>query len=358
MTYLEDPMVNQALDALSPSVEPNVDRALRQQLTLQARHGQAEFGVWSRMMSKARHLPNAKFQLPIAAALVLALMVFATPARGLAAQFMTIFRVQSVTPVNVGELTKPLPDLSKLGDMSANAAHPNLQFKQVSTLQEASAAVGFGVQAPSQLPKGLSATPSVMAVTSAQTVGFTFRADKAKSYLDSIGRKDIVLPPKFDGASLELHVQPAATIAYLPAGTNLTTLKQAASSEKAGGTPNARELNALMNGGGVFIAETKSPSLDASGVSLDDLRAFLLTLPIPDSTKAQLRQIGDWSSTLPVPVAPGSSMHKVQINGASGVAGRNGDMEMVLWVRNGMVYMASSPKMDEPSLLALAGSMH
>ena len=98
--------------------------------------------------------------------------------------------------------------------------------------------------------------------------------------------------------------------------------------------------------------------MQASGVSADELRDFLLSLPgIPDDTKAQLRAIGDWRNTLPVPAAPGSNLHKVTVNGTPGVAGRNGSTQLVLWVKDGMVFAATAPKLDEKALLALAASM-
>jgi hypothetical protein len=222
----------------------------------------------------------------------------------------------------------------------------------------ASSQVGFTVQTPSQLPAGLSNPPSAIAVTSASTVNFTFRAQKARAYLDSTGHKDVNLPPKFDGATLTLHIPAAASLAYLPAGASLADLKDVASSEKAGGKPDARAINRLLNGSGVLVTEARSPELDASGMSADELRGFLLSLPgIAESTKAQLRSIGDWHNTLPVPALPGSNLHKVSINGAPGVAGRNGSAEMALWVKSGILYVASAPKLDEKALLALAASV-
>ncbi len=349
-----DPAVTRALDLLAPSAGPDIEGALGRQLALQARSAAAPTGWLSRLALLGR--PAAA--LPIAAALVVALLAI-TPIRGLAAQILTIFRVQDVAPISVDQVSQPLPDLSKLGDMSPSPREVHLQPTQVASLGAASSQVGFTVQTPSHLPAGLGPQPSVIATTTGATLNFTFRAAKAKAYLESTGHPNVTMPAKFDGATLTLHVPPAASLAYLPAGTSLADLKAAASSNTAGGKPDASAVNRLLNGSGVLVMEAKSPELDATGVSADELRDFLLSLPgIPDATKAQLRSIGDWRNTLPLPAAPGSNLHKVSVNGAPGVAGRNGSAQMVLWVKNGMVFVATGPKLDEGALLTLASSVN
>jgi len=347
-----DHEVVQALDLLAPTPPPDADGALRRQLDLQARSGAYGSTFVRRLAALARPLAA----LPVAAALVVALLVV-TPVRGLAAQFLAVFRVQDVQPINIDNLNQPLPDLSQLGDMSPSAREMRLQPIQAASLSAASGQAGFGVRVPGQLPSGLPKQPTVMAVTNGASMNFPFRAQKARQYLDSTGHKDVKLPDRFDGATLHLQVFPAVSLGYLPGGTSLADVQRAASAEKAGGKPDASAVNALMNGNGLLIMESKSPELQVSGVSADELRDFLLSLPIPDSTKTQLRAIGDWKNTLPVPVAPGSNLHKVTVQGAPGVAGRNGAANMVLWVSNGMVYVAAGPKLDESALLAVASSM-
>jgi len=170
-----DPTVSHALDSLTPEAAPDVDGAWQRQLALQSRIQDSGF----RILSWPHQLPTSKFQIPIAAALILAVAFFAAPVRGLAAQFLTIFRVQDVTPITVDRVTQPLPDLSRLGDMSPSPREVRLQPVQVESLSAASSRVGFNVQAPRQLPAGLPSQPSVIAVSNGATVNFTFRAQKA-----------------------------------------------------------------------------------------------------------------------------------------------------------------------------------
>ncbi|HVA23169.1 MAG TPA: hypothetical protein VMW62_02135 [Chloroflexota bacterium] len=349
-----DPAIARALDLLAPSAGPDVDGALGRQLALQARSAAPPSGWTGRLALLSR----PAVALPLAAGLVAALLV-ATPARGWAASVLTIFRVQDVTPITVDRVSQPLPNLSKLGDMSPPPGDVRrMQPTQVTSLAAASSQVGFTVQTPSQLPAGLGPQPSVIATTNPSTVNFTFRAAKAKAYLESTGHPNVTMPAKFDGATLTLHIPAVASLAYLPAGANLSDLTATASSAKAGGKPDASAINRLLDGSGVLVMEAKSPELDATGVSAGELRDFLLSLDIPDSLKTQLRSIGDWRNTLPVPAEPGSNLHKVSVNGASGVAGRNGGTQMVLWVKNGMVFAAAGPKLDEAALLSLASSVN
>lgn len=351
----DDPAIDRALDLLAPEREPDVQAALYRQRALQLSTRSVRLGNPAAWWQRLTHL-NSQFAIPVAAALVLALII-ATPVRGLAAQFLAVFRVQDVQPITIGELSQPLPDLRQLGDMSPSPRDVRPQITQVANLGAASSQVGFNVAVPGQVPTGLPSQPSILGVTKGASVNFTFRVQKARQYLTSTGHANVVLPDKFDGATLHLQVFPAVTMAYLPAGTNVSDLQKLASSENAGAKPDASAVNAMLGGNGLLMIEAKSPELDVSGVSADELRSFLLSLPLPESTKVQLQAIGDWKNTLPVPAMPGSSLHKVSVNGAPGVAGRNGTTNMAVWISNGIVHAATGPKLDEQTLLSIAQSV-
>ncbi len=368
---VEDARVKHALDLLAPESPPDVDGAwLRQQRIASMRSRSVRLLRLPRILDGSARMPLAA----AAASVLLGLSLFLTPVRSFAAQFLSFFRVQDFTPITINSLSEPLPDLSKFGDPPQQGRSLNLRPTQMASLSEASSAVGFTVQTPNQLPAGLGAQPSVIATTTGQTVAFTFRADKTRAYLDSVGRRDIQLPPQYDGATLQLHLEPAVELAYLPPGTSLQDLQAAAAQARRSGAPaqalsdlakgapsapatDSRAVNALLNSASVLVVETHSPSVDATGVSPDDLRGFLLSLPIPADLKAQLQAIGDWRHTLPIPAGPDSQLHKVSVNGAPGLAGKNGPAVMVVWVNNGIVYGVTGTKLDEKSLLALASSV-
>lgn len=349
-----DPAVARALDLLAPPAGPDLNAAWQRH---QAQAGPAPAQAQPYRLRLLTSLPLRVPATALAAALVVALMV-ATPMRGIAAQFLTIFRVQDVTPIRVDSMTQPMPDLSRFGDVSPSPREFRLQPAQVASVAAASSQAGFTVQTPRQLPSGLSNPPSVVAVSNGATINFTFRVQKARAYLDSSGHKDVAVPARFDGATLSLRVPTAVSLAYLPAGASLADLQAPAGSDKAGGKPDTSAANRLLNGSGLLLMQARSPELDATGVSADELREFMLSMPgIPEDTRVQLQAIGDWRNTLPVPAPPGSNLHKVSVNGAPGVAGQNGSTRVLMWVKNGQVYALAGPKLEEKDLLAVASSV-
>src|SRR5207249_290650 len=114
-------------------------------------------------------------------------------------------------------------------------------------------------------------------VTPASTFRFTFDRARARAYFDSIGRPDVAVPQKFDGASLVVSMAPAAILRY-------------------GGVDNYV---------GLIVAQSPEVTVGVDGgITLDELREYLLGLPgIPPGTAEQLRAIQDWRNTVPVPVA-------------------------------------------------------
>ncbi len=232
------------------------------------------------------------------------------------------------------------------GDVDPRTRGAGPKPRPVGDLAAASADAGFNVAAPTRLPAGLPARPSSLAVTSGETLGFTFRADKARAYLASINRGDVSLPPQFDGASLRVSISPAVILFYAPPGA---------------GAPAAdvRPMRFVQDGG-VVLVETRAPSLDASGVSAEQPRSFLLSLPgIPPSTRAQLQAIGDWRHTLPLPVPPEVSAQKTQVNGAPAVVYAEQKSQIagaIIWLRDGVIYAAAGP-LNQGQLVDLAASL-
>ena len=292
-------------------------------------------------------LTRTPFRAAAAIAVVLFGLSFLTsPMQSLANQFLTIFRVQDFAPVTITSM-QGMPDLTRFGDMTTPQS-TGFRHQTVDTVAAASNAVGFGVKAPTTLPNGLPTEPTTIAVTASDTVSFTFRAEKARTYLDSIGRSDFSLPAKFDGATLQVQIPAAALLTYGPAAAEsdgMRTRRQAASD---------LAMNQIM------VVQAKSPTVEASGVSLQELRDFMLSLPgLPPETAAQIRAIGDLGSTLPVPVPAGESARKIQVNGAPGVIFAEANSRIsggIVWQRDGIVYAAAGA-LNESELLTLAGSV-
>jgi hypothetical protein len=352
-TRFNDASVGSALDLLSPGEVPSPTLAWTRQRALHAQPPQANplttswrslVSTLSRAFAVARRPIPA---LPIAAVVLFGLSFFTSPMQSLASQFLTIFRVQDFAPVTISSSAYGVPDLTRFGDMTPSTP-PAMRPQHVNDLAAASAAVGFTVKGATALPAGIPAQPHDISVTSAQTVSFTFRAEKARAYLDSINRSDFSLPARFDGATVVVHVPAAAMLTYAP--------------PDAVGAPEEVNRRALADTAmrSIVLVQAKSPTVEASGVSFEELRDFMLSLPgLPPETAAQIRAIGNLGTTLPVPVPPEASARKIQVNGAPGLiyAERNSSLAGgIVWQRDGIVY-ATGGALNEAELTSIASSV-
>jgi hypothetical protein len=353
-----DDQVGAALDLLSSDTVPDVDWALARQRSRRTRRvsnqSQPRSSLMSRMLGQFAFLRRPMPAVPIAAVLLFALSMLTSPMQSLASQFLTIFRVQDFQPITISTNAQGMygvPDLTMFGDMSPSA-HPDFHPEVVADLATASAAVGFPLKTPAQLPAGLASQPSRIAVTPAQTVTFTFRSAKARAYLDSIDQQSFSLPEKFDGASIQVTVPATAMMTFARTGTALPN------SMPQGEAAQRQAMEAMMDS--VTMVEARAPSVQADGVSFQELRDFLLSLPgLPAETAAQIRAIGDLSSTLPVPVPTGASARKIQVNGSPGLImaeQRNRLAGGILWQNGGIIY-AVGGALNESDLMNIAASV-
>jgi hypothetical protein len=353
----ESGTVYTALDRLDPPANPDVARALRRQLVLQAQSRAAPRSTFMTAASqRLAFLRRPVPAIPIAAGLLLVLSLFLSPVRTLADQLLTIFRAQDVALIDVDPRSMAaIPDLTQFGDMQGSPSIGR-NIRGVADLAAASAATGFQVRAPARIPAGFAPQPSRVGVTDPTNVSFTFRSQKAAAYLASINRTDFSLPPKFDGATLRVVVYPSALLSYSPANAAPAPVPP---EKRAAAAATGRAPDLLSAANEVFFLQTKSPELEASGVSADDLRNFLLSIPgIPPATASQLRAIGDWKTTLPVPVPANVAARKVQVNGGPGFVFSDPQLQVggVFWLRNGMVYAIGGPLSDN-QLLDMASSV-
>jgi hypothetical protein len=280
----------------------------------------------------------------VAAAVLLSLGLTVSPeGRALASQFLAQFRSQQVTaielsPQSQAEIQRTMNTLGKLGLVRTPAGRrtgPDGPATTVGSIAEASQRVGFPLKLPdpASLPAELRAAPPRIQVMPADEVRFTFDKAKARTYFESTGHPEVTLPDRFDGATLVVSMPTAALIQYGAQG------------------------NALVLGqAGELAVGVESPG----NVSLAELRDFLLGLPeIPPDTAAQLRAIGDWRTTLPIPI-PTDRVHwqAVSIGGHSGLLlnDNSGVGSAAVWQADGHLYgLAGSLKATD--LQSVAASL-
>jgi hypothetical protein len=264
----------------------------------------------------------------IAAALVAAVVLtglVATPAgRAAASSFLAQFRSQrfqvvSLDPNQTSQVGDVLAELVDTGVFTGNA-HQVGGFGEpqvAADRAEAARRAGFPVPVvdPAALPRGIERAPQRILVSPAREARLSFDRDRALDYLRAHGRPDAQLPERYDGT--QLVVQVPAVVVQQFAGRD--------------GGP------ALVVGkAGLLGLGTEG------GASLEELREVVLDLPgLPAETVAQLRSIGDWRSTLPLPVPTDEvrwSPTTIEGTEAIDFADPTGRLRALLWQRNDHIW--------------------
>jgi hypothetical protein len=273
-------------------------------------------------------LPFQRWRLAIcglAAALALLLLVGTPQGRGAAAQFLAQFRGERIAAVSLStsqivNIERTMSELQHLGTLVGIDPAPVPQA--MASVAEASRFVGFPVLEPDSatLPAGISATPAEARVMPSRQVRFTFDLDQARAYYQSIGRDDVTLPERFDGTSLVVNMPPAVLLTYR-------------SQDAPADSP---------FGFGLVVGQAQTMSADVEGgVTLEDLREFLLELPgLSPETARQLREIEDWKTTLPLPIPVDQvAWERTTIAGSPGLLlnDNTGLGSVAIWQRDGRI---------------------
>jgi hypothetical protein len=259
----------------------------------------------------------------LVAALVLTGLLVTPGGRAAAAGFLAQFRSQrfqvvSLDPAQSSQVAEVVGGLVETGVFSGDVQLAGFGDPEVvAGLDEAARIAGFAVPAvdPAVLPGGVERTPQRVLVTRARETRLTFDRDRALTYLRDHGRPDARLPERYDGTRLVVQV-PAAVVQQF-AGRD--------------GGP------ALLVGKAGTVGLTTE-----GGASLEELREVVLGLPgLPAETVAQLRAIGDWRTTLPLPVPSDQVRSRpATVDGAEAIsfADQQGRLHALLWQRGGHIW--------------------
>ncbi|HYJ71146.1 MAG TPA: hypothetical protein VE265_01570 [Actinomycetota bacterium] len=238
------------------------------------------------------------------AAVVLTGLVATPGGRAAAASFLAQFRSQrfevlSLDPTQATQFEEVIGELVDTGVFTGAAFGGNVYGdpRTVADRDQASRMAGFAVPMvdPSVLPRGVGRTPERIMVIPARETAITFDRDHALDYLRVNGRPDARLPERFDGTRL---------VVQLPA----VVIQQYAGRD---------------GGPALLVGKAGMLGLDTEGgASLEELREVVLDLPgLPEGTVAQLRAIGDWRNTLPLPVPTDEvSWRATQVEGADAIS--------------------------------------
>ena len=252
-----------------------------------------------------------------------------------AAGWLSIFSPTQVAPVaiTVGDLSG-LPDLSAYGQMHLGNVAP----REVAGADQAAAATGLRALHPS-LPAGVPAAARWEVVGNGSAT-FTFDAATADAAAVRAGRSAPTIPAGLDGTTVTVTAGPAVVALYGGSG--------AASSDPLSSTPT------------LVIAESVRPSASTNGATLQQLEDFLVAQPgVSAQLAAEIRAIGNPSSTLPIPVIAGlMTSQTISIDGVQGVVAGDstGLGSAVIWEKNNVVY-AVGGLLSQNEVLDIARSL-
>jgi hypothetical protein len=297
----------------------------------------------------ARPRLTSRWMQGLAAAAGVVIVASALAVSGVAGSILQIFEPKSVVavPITQGDLTALNTACAGLNLQECMGAYGTFvwttppQPKEVQSRSLASAAAGFAVLAPTTLPASVTGDPRY-GVVNRSSATFTFSADATRQSAARQNRTAPPLPANIDGSKLFITGGPAAIQIWgAPAGTP----------GASGAYPDVPTL---------VIGQAKAPTVSSDGVTVDELRGYLLSQPgISPQLAAAIRAIGDPSSTLPVPVpAELAISHPVTVQGVQGlyVGDNTGIASAVIWQKDGMMFEVIG-SFTESQALAIANSM-
>jgi hypothetical protein len=313
---------------------------------------------------------------PVAALALATAMMVALVATGAAENFVKVFEPQQFQAVQVNPASlRTLPDLSQFGDMKATKTP---QFATAASLADAATQSGLKLLAVdgSSLPGRVKGAPSYVVMSPLQA-SFTFSATKAQAWAASHGQSLPPMPAGLDGSTLTVNAGPAVLALF--GGSSNTIARAAGTAERpkavigavrgklpagtadtaAGSTASAFDPLS-MSLPDVAVVQMKSPTVTSSGASVQQIEDYLISLPgFPQDLAAQIRSIGDPTTTLPVPVPTGQQSHQVDIQGVKGlfVGDSTGLGSGMIWSKGGVLYAAVGT-MTESEITGVAGSLH
>ncbi|MBS3887123.1 MAG: zf-HC2 domain-containing protein [Dethiobacter sp.] len=272
---------------------------------------------------------------------VLALAVFLSwaPGRGLAAQFLNIFRMEriqvvEITPEDMAQLAKLLDGIEGIDGPVGEVDIRNFGRVRVEHPPDAA----WIVEADPTQVEELSGLKLNLPVTLAgrdrmeiiieqpPTITFTPDVENLNSYLRTHSK--VLLPPDLAGQTITFNIPPLLRAQYGQADQGFALYA-------------ARDLTIEV----------------PQDFDLASLRQALLRLPfLPENFRRQLAAIEDWRHTLPIPEIQGMGATEISVNGNQGVYFVNefDTNAVVLAWRQGDSWRAISGLPLEEALLAAA----
>jgi hypothetical protein len=320
--------------------------------------------LYAAATSKRRWSPRSRWIGAAAAAVVLGVGLSLSPVRTTAANFLAIFEPHSFQPIAMtsADITslRDFPNLDAFGNVvqTGPATGPSGEFTDVLAAMRAA---HQQIVHPAYIPPGIQGSATYHVIP-AHTGAFTFSAAKARA---AALHDHAVLPPmpsNLDGSTLYATFAPAVITTYG------TTVNHAVGSGQATRPSTIRGRihrlgahgSAYSTWAGFVLMQSPVPRVYSTGASVQDIVGYLLQQPgVSPRLAAQIRAIGDPSTTLPIPIPVDHALAQtVSIGGSPAlvVGDETGVGSAIVFQRNGMVYGIMGP-LRESVLLAVANSL-
>jgi hypothetical protein len=265
-----------------------------------------------------------------------------------------IFEPESVAPVVIqaGDIAS-LQALSRFGRITGTSG---LDLTPEGSASALASAAGFSVPTVT-VRAGLASGSASYWLVGPESAQLQISVVKAEQVAAKQGFTLPLAPPGVDGSVLQVATGTGALEVWgltLPGGVGPGDGLFGGSSSRSVSGPNGPNgpsgtaAGPASGGAGsvvsdlpqLAVAEVQGPTLSSSGADLETLENYLLSQPgISPELAAQIRAIGDPSSTLPIPVPAGANSSTVQLNGHVAVvldAGSEGSA--VIWAENGRLF--------------------
>ncbi len=397
--YDDDAFITQAFITQSLRAQPEVAGAEEALERFHAALGEPVRALPRDHRVPARRPARRRRLLRPATAVTAALVLTGGTAAAAATHLVPIFQPERVTPVVVsaGDLSS-LADLSRFGTFSGQT---NLRLTPEPSASALSEAAGFGFTAVTP-PAGVTTGSSSYWLIGPESAQLKLSVAKInRAALTARGRAGApaapapgpggragapAAPAGLDGSVLQVSTgngilevwgtiglptlgggnQPLSSgVAANSAGVFGASARRSAVRGVSRDHPRGSAANGASPGGAgsplipelpdLALIEIDGLTVSSSGVSLSTLESYLLSQPgISPSLAAEIRAIGDPSSTLPLPVPTGSSTTTVKVGDHQAVVyGLGQSAHVVVWAASGKVF-AVLGRAAVPDLLEVA----
>lgn len=270
--------------------------------------------------------------------------------RAIANSFLGLFRVQTVTvvQVNPGDLPNQLGSSEQFRQLISDdvTVQEMGEPEEVSSAAEASRLAGISVR----LPTDIAGEPRLV-VQPGTFISFEIDLPRVRALLSEIGQGEIDLPRELDGATVTLDLPTMVGASY-------------GNCEPQPGPGDDPDEPYRSSRDCTTLVQLASPEISAPpGLDVASLgQAFLQLLGMSPEEAAQFSQTVDWTTTLVIPIPRyGTTYQEVQVDGVAGTliweGNPGGSSNYVLvWVKDGVVYSLTG-RGTRSSALSIANSL-